>query len=242
MSFPIMRVRDADGNIIDIPAIVGPPGPPGPPGEPGKNSAGVNMAFVQMMPGWMRGDIDGDGEITALDLAEARNMVEYQDTEDEQMLWCADADGDGEVTSDDADAIESYITGNGGITAMADYYNNWTYDEEEECFYIELGVTGVTADSNVVTVVKGTHKRGAFVKAECLDGGVRVYAKYLPNDYFDCLVLYMEGDGTALVIPENTAESTAPLTKLRMASSTPGSSKIFTVEVDDDGYMLIYEE
>ena len=26
---PILRVRDEDGNVIDIPAIVGPPGPPG---------------------------------------------------------------------------------------------------------------------------------------------------------------------------------------------------------------------
>lgn len=32
MKIPILRVRDADGNIVDIPAIVGPPGPKGEPG------------------------------------------------------------------------------------------------------------------------------------------------------------------------------------------------------------------
>lgn len=30
MRIPIIRVRDVNGNIVNIPAIVGPPGPPGP--------------------------------------------------------------------------------------------------------------------------------------------------------------------------------------------------------------------
>lgn len=249
MNIPVLRVRDEYGNVINIPAIVGPPGPPGKDGKDGKDGAAgtggassMRMDWGQIPAGVMRGDLDYDGEITVLDLREANSILNDPDFYDEMSLWGADADGDGEVTEDDINAIESYITGNGGITAMEDYYGEWTYDESEEAFYFELPVVAIMKEYDALVVVKGAHLQGTFIKAEVLDGAVRIYAKYLPNTEYECVVFYGPGNGIGVVIPESTRASTAPITKLRMASATPGSTTIFTAEIDDDGQWRIYEE
>lgn len=51
----ILRVRDENGNVHDIPAIVGPPGPQGPPGPAGSGTG--DMVAVMYDPQGKRTDI-----------------------------------------------------------------------------------------------------------------------------------------------------------------------------------------
>lgn len=52
---PILRVRDENGKVIDIPAIVGPPGPQGPPGPAGSGTG--DMVATMYDPQGKRTDI-----------------------------------------------------------------------------------------------------------------------------------------------------------------------------------------
>lgn len=213
-------------------------------------SAGAQVAKATLPKGRMRGDVDGDGEVTHADrIAILEHLT--QDPEhiitDEIALWCADVTTDGNIRTGDATQIGKYANADPAnpstLTSkpyMADYYGTWTYvmvDSASGYFYTDMAVEGVTAACSAIVAVQGDHKRDAFAGAECMDGFVRVKANILPVADAVCLVFYSPGDGTAVVVPENVIERTGAPLELELASSTNNSTKIFGLTITDDGAM-----
>ena len=58
------------------------------------------------------GDLNGDGEVTAVDAAMAYSIVNSNMEPTEEQFAAADVNGDGEVTAVDAAMIYSYVNSN----------------------------------------------------------------------------------------------------------------------------------
>lgn len=186
-------------------------------------SAGAQVAKATLPKGRMRGDVNGDGEIS-FDDAIMTVDVNYVPSNDVEA-WCADVDQDGMVNYMDFFAI----TGSG--FDMADYYGNWAYTDGY--FHTDIPVEGLTAGSSAIVVAQGNHKRDAFAGAECMDGYIRIKANLLPLMDTVCLVFFSPGDGTAVVVPENVVERTGATKEIRLASSD--GIKIFSFTITDAG-------
>lgn len=201
-------------------------------------SAGAQVAKATLPKGRMRGDVDGDGEITVSDA-----LLMYNDLAtvkaDPVMAWCADANGDGNVLASEVNQLAFYLKGGGVLLStptMADYYGNWTYvkvDNTSGYFYYDMAVEGVTAACSAIVAVQGDHKRDAFAGAECFDGYVRIKANLLPLTDAACLVFYSPGDGTAVVVQENVIDRTGVPLSLTVASAS--LLKTYTIAIDDTG-------
>ena len=61
-------------------------------------------------PAVLRGDYDGDGQITIMDATRVQNIVaELVDRPDDAFLVAVDADGDGQITIMDATRIQNFL-------------------------------------------------------------------------------------------------------------------------------------
>lgn len=205
-------------------------------------SAGAQVAKATLPKGRMKGDVDGDGEVTVFDVAMISAFSKGTATPDEMQGWCADINDDGNYKMNDYLNAALYVKGSTSnltsVPTMADYYGAWTYvkvDDLNGYFYYDMAVEGVTAVCSAIVAVQGNHKRDAFDRAECFDGYIRVKANLLPVADATCLVFYSPGDGTAVVIPENVIDRTGAPYTLPLASSTNNSTKIFGLTITDAG-------
>ena len=209
-------------------------------------SAGAQVAKATLPKGRMRGDVDGDGDVTHADgIAISQHLANDPEhiITDEIALWCADVTTDGNIRTGDATQIGKYAnadpTNPSVLTktpTMADYYGTWTYvkvDNATGYFYTDIAVEGVTATSSAIVAVQGNHKRDAFAGAECMNGFVRVKANLLPLEDVVCLVFHSTGDGTAVVVPENVVDRTGAPLALSLTSSS--MLKIFSLTINDTG-------
>lgn len=200
----ILRVRDENGNVHDIPAIVGPPGPQGPPGPAG--SGGSEVVKVTIPKGRMRGDVDGDGYITLTDqFMVLRHFNNKEQITDEIALWCADINADSKINATDNTQILRYYRGltNALTTNMADYYGVWTFEKLTNArgrFYTDIACESVTAQTSAVITVGGSAGQAKFISAECGDGTIRVYAEQCPIADITATVECFEGDGSATIV------------------------------------------
>lgn len=137
-----------------------------------------------ILAGRMAGDVDGDGKITSEDssLVLKATVGLIQLTEIQRQ--CADIDGDGSVNSEDSGYINEMANGLAPIGEYSrDVLGNWTvnpaYETDEAQFYIDIPVSGLTANSDIALAVQGD---GAdqIVRVEAMSGAFRVYAKLLP--------------------------------------------------------------
>jgi endo-1,4-beta-xylanase len=67
-------------------------------------------SITRIAPG-VKGDVDGDGEVTALDLAAIKNNILGITQFTDAQIKLADIDSDGEITSLDLAAVKKYILG-----------------------------------------------------------------------------------------------------------------------------------
>lgn len=209
-------------------------------------SAGAQVAKATLPKGRMRGDVNGDGEVSIDDVFIIQKAITNgaAETWNEVQRWAADTNMDSKIGIIDAMQIRAFLTGNAGLLtktpAFSDYYENWVYvkvDDTSGYFYTDIALEGVTAACSAIVAVQGDHKRDAFAGAECMDGFVRVKANLLPVADAACLVFYSPGDGTAVVLPENVIDRTGAPMELTVASATVGSTKIFGLTITDDGAM-----
>lgn len=161
--------------------------------------------------GRMKGDVDGDGEITENDYAIAMAHIQQETLiTDSIAFWTADLDDTGEILLKDAMPILQFAnkSSTSNLTKkpyFADYYNNWTYvkvDDFSGYFYTDISVPGVKSTSSAKITVKGSHNPNMFKDAECLDGIIRVKAFPIPIEEATCLVQYGTGDGSAVITVE----------------------------------------
>lgn len=207
-------------------------------------TGGSQVATATLPKGRMKGDVNGDGELSTEDafIVQKASSLGGMEEWDDLQKWAADITGEGTVNAIDALQIRLFVNGlQNALAAMnkaADYYGNWTFvnvDGVTGYFYTDIPVEGVTAASSAIIAVQGDHKRNAFAGAQCFDGYIRVKANLLPLADVTCLVFHSPGDGTAIVVPENVIDRVGAALSIRMASSTANSYKVFDIKVDDNG-------
>ena len=170
-------------------------------------AAKPSMVIAEIPKGRMRGDVDGDGEITQNDVILVRGHASSDITLMGADLWCADINGDGSVDMGDMTFLSRYLNGYPTILTVtptfADYYNNWTYhkvDDTSGYWTAELSIPAVTAETEGSITWGGTGFTGTFIKAEAFSGGVRIYANYPPIEALPCAVSYHTGAGGQFII------------------------------------------
>ena len=162
----------------------------------------ISIATATLPYGRSKGDINGDGVIGEDDVTLVVNHCTGNTLiEDEIALWCADVNGNGEVSSTDAGLLMNAI--NGTVTATfvsSDYYNNWTWDSDSSAYYYDIENLSVTS-SHTFAVIPKTNNKDNFIKAEYVSTGVvRVFVKCCPVVETPCCILYVNGDGTGVVV------------------------------------------
>ena len=169
----------------------------------------ANHTIITIEKGRMRGDVDGDGNITSDDFTLISNHEKgISEITDATGLLCADVNADGKITLMDAAIASSILK---GVTKVGQFCNdilgNWAnnpkYATEDGQFCIDIPITGMTANHSASVIVKGTFESGFFTKAECVDGAIRIYAKLCPIEAHTAAVTWGTGDGTAVVTTES---------------------------------------
>lgn len=168
-------------------------------------STGASNAVEFTAPfGRVKGDIDGDGQITEADLILVQNHVAGgTQITDEIELWCADTNFNNALNVLDVNRITTHIGGTRNIFCNAvdaginpDYYNNWNYHKVDDLngyFYYDVPVEGMTASSSAF-LLSASHSK-LFEGVECMEGIARVKAERLPLADTKCLIVW-ETDGT----------------------------------------------
>lgn len=166
---------------------------------------GVRVKAITIPAGRMKGDIDGDGFITTTDrvIANAHFKKDPLLTDETQLL-CADINGDGKVNIIDVNSISTMAAGTNKFGRYAlDITNTWTvnpnYQTEEGQFYKDIAVSGITATSDVVVVVKDNIGNAKFTNVVCMDGAIRVYATAVPIETLTAFINYTEGTGESVI-------------------------------------------
>ena len=148
----------------------------------------------------MRGDVDGDGKITANDA----NQISQHNTGNITLtgvdLWCADTNGNGSVTSLDVSIIRQYINGIATLLTktptFADYYNNWIYHKVDDLtgyWTAEIAINGLKAISDAIVNIG--NDEGIFYKSELSDGAIRFYATRPPIAEVSATITFKSGTG-----------------------------------------------
>lgn len=158
--------------------------------------------------GRIKGDVNGDGVVSLIDYDIVQKVGIGFMQLDEISEWCGDINNDGSVNAADAGQISRYLAGMQSILTQnptfADYYNNWQYlkiDNSTGVFYTDFSIQGMTAQKTaVVTVGEGDYTTETFVGAECLNGALRLYAKFPPLGECNAIVEWGDGDGSTKVI------------------------------------------
>ena len=169
---------------------------------------------ITIPKGRMRGDIDGDGKITATDSDLIMKKLGGNVTFDDIQTWCGDVSIDGLADSDDVVTISRFVKGYSTVLTstistgigptMADYYNNWTYvkvDDLTGYFYTDIAISGMTTTSSAIVAIQGSYEKD-FFSAECIAGAIRIKANLCPIAEIKAVVQHGDGDGAAIVICE----------------------------------------
>lgn len=168
-----------------------------------QNLPGVKLLSTAIPKGRMRGDVDGDGVITNADAKLATNLAMGVPVEiDEFGRWCADSNGTGDIDLIDSTTIGRHAKGLPSSIVLSDYYQTWSYIGEDSLtghWEATVNVPGLTTGMSAVIAIAGEWGNGMFSGAVIVDGAVRISSARPPITDVPCVVLYGEGDGTAVV-------------------------------------------
>ena len=167
-----------------------------------------NHAFISIPSGRMRGDVDGDGKFTLADFNLIVNHFNRTSIiTDETQLLCADINNDGNINSNDTSISYGLYFDDSKAGAYTEITGNWTnnpnYETEEGQFYTDISIEGMSTTSSASVLVQGEYELGFFTKAECIEGGLRIYARLCPIEATNAIVSWGTGDGTAIITAEN---------------------------------------
>ena len=151
----------------------------------------TSTVVITIPDGSMLGDIDGDGQITDLDINMLDKHMTGSASLNEEQMNRADINKDGVVNIRDKGVIQNIING----TASVEYINwesNPNYESDEMRFYKDFVVEDMTAsDFAIVTIVNDNQYK---FRAECLDGKLRLYVDLCPVSELIAIVQYGRGN------------------------------------------------
>ena len=168
-----------------------------------------NHILVTIASGRMRGDIDGDGYFTLADYNLISSHIDGTTTiTDEIQLLCADINNDGSINNNDSSISYDLYFDDSKAGAYTEITGNWlsnpNYNTEEGQFYTDISIGGMSTASSASVLVQGEYELGFFVKAECIEGALRIYAKRCPIKSINAIVSWGTGDGTATITVEKS--------------------------------------
>lgn len=156
----------------------------------------VKLYSAILPEGRMRGDVDGDGDLTSTDITLIQDVVsEYktQDDFDTQSWDACDVNADRAVNGKDLIKITNIVDGTNGMTpgsAGPEITGNWTnnpnYATDTAQFYTDISLSGVRSSDTASITVDGTFDK--VERVECLDGAVRIYVSLCPIEDVPCTI------------------------------------------------------
>lgn len=205
-------------------------------------SGASGSSTVTMLKGWMKGDVDHDGEVTNADAQIIENYLAGHTSLTEDQLWAADTDDNGEITSQDKIIIQRYIAGMASaLTATPtfdDMYDNWWYVKETDLtgsWYTEITVPGIAAHSELEYTMPEEFASKVINVWSPGDGFIRVDATMPPVDDITFDITY-QSPTDDLVINLNVFESEEDIATIKVTSQTLLSpSGTDCVVVEDNG-------
>lgn len=167
---------------------------------------------ITLPAGRMRGDVDGDGDLTSTDITLIQDVVsEYktQDDFDTQSWDACDVNADRAVNGKDLIRITNIVAGTNGMTpgsAGPEITGNWTnnpnYATDTAQFYTDISLSDVKASDTASIEVDGSFD--GIQRVECLDGAVRVYVSLCPIADVPCTLIIQESSGALNLITDRT--------------------------------------
>ena len=157
---------------------------------------------VTLPAGRMKGDVDGDGMVTMVDVELISSHLVNTPITDELQLWCADLTDDGEVNIKDNRLTMRVAQGIDKIGQYGnDYTGNWianpNYATEAGQFYHDFTVAGVTASNSAILIAPFNN----VADVVCHDGYVRVFVSLAPiTDIEGTLTILLTGGKGATAI------------------------------------------
>jgi len=196
----------------------------------------VRFDAIKIPAGRMLGDVNEDGSVDELDAVDINDYLAGRiDITDKYARMCLDADSSGVVNSTDADRTRDVGRGAIKYGRQPDLLGNWTvnpdYEYEKGQFYVDIDVSGISESNSAVIFVPDYSVYEVIVKAECLDGKIRIYTKRCPLSEAICKIQIFRGDGRAEVvysganIPEEKAKTLYFTNKIINASDFRSSSE-----------------
>lgn len=192
---------------------------------------------ITIPKGRMRGDVDGDGEITENDHDQIADHNSGITPLTGVNLWCADINGDGSVNTKDLSM--SYVYIQGSVTPLtstptfADYYNNWTYvkvDDLTGYWTTEIATSGITTQNDIIINIFDLFSLGQFYKADILTNKIKLYATRPPIKDLKALITIRPGSGK-VSIPAYSPEIT--LSSLGAAAQDHNHNSIYVISTGD---------
>ena len=157
----------------------------------------------------MYGDLNGDGHIDDADSDIFTNVWSnrslYPGTNNSIEYILSDITKDGKIVQADMLQFKKMLNspgmyGSGGNDYTGNYIANPNYETETAQFYTDIIIEDLTATCNVsVEIATPEVDSSIFVKAEPMDGIVRIWVTRPPISMVDCLISFNEGDGVGVI-------------------------------------------
>lgn len=199
---------------VDLGSVIGPPGP--------KGDAGSLAVNTVIPAGRLRGDINGDALVDNADLELRSNgtgsagigysginfSTAFPDGDIPLDYLAADVNANGSINIYDIDKMTTLISrpeklGVYSSDITGNWINNPDADTQSEQFYTDIAIEGMTAQCSAVVIFSASENSASnnalCPRAECMDGALRIYARFCPVEEMPCIVMYMPGNGSAFV-------------------------------------------
>jgi hypothetical protein len=199
----------------------------------------VPIVFANIPKGTPVGDVNNDGVIDSVD---AELVAQYRAgtiSDNGLNLIAADANGDGQIDTVDAMIIQQYIDGDyaGYIDSMNDINGVWYWNPDLEQYIFNIPVADITTSNSAVLIPDYSIDSKAFVKAECIEGAIRLYFKAYPVTDRRCAIISADGDGSVVVTNLNAGSGGATEEQLAQIQKNADDIAALPIKVDEvDGY------
>lgn len=165
--------------------------------------------------GRMRGDVDGDGEITDEDtnivLKHVISGGGNNAITDEETLSIADMTNDGNVNMDDVIALQFITSGKKRIGEYGEISGNWTvfeyYDKSIFQFYTDIAIPDMTPYSNVTLYIDNGYTSKTKFMLQPQYGSLRIYTTLCPIENINCTVSYTINGSSRTSIVQNKPDA-----------------------------------
>lgn len=176
----------------------------------------MSTTTITIPAGRMRGDINGNGYFDDGDIDLVGNHISGTNIiTDETQLLCADINNDGNVDDEDLKVIMFWCNfGFENYPELADdIFGNWECNPEynaegskteDMMFYTDITINNMEQESNsvIITIVDKNYDKNFFY-ATCVNGTIRLYAKFPPASEVNAIVQYWNGNGTNVVVVDS---------------------------------------